>query len=143
MGANGEIVDINFSRATTATYVDRNGIIREAASNVPRFDFSDNPEGALLLEPQRTNLIEQSEYFGGSYYGKGSGVSVVDNNYTSPEGVLNGAKLTGAIGTTRGGEVITRVMSVSSIYYLHPLLFMCIKIPLLNAHFISVIVLLV
>ncbi|MGE6293057.1 phage head spike fiber domain-containing protein [Aeromonas media] len=43
---------INFSRATTATFVDRSGELKTAAINEPRFE----KEG-LLIEGQSTNLI--------------------------------------------------------------------------------------
>ena len=83
--------------------------------DMPRLDYSGGAScPSLLLEPQRSNVMAQSEYFGGSYYVKGSGVSVVDNNYTSPEGLVNGAKLVGATGTDRNGSVIGRIVSVSS-----------------------------
>jgi len=52
------------------TRVDRDGLIKPAnvygediISNVPRIDFLNNPDGHLLLEPQRTNLIRYSEDF--------------------------------------------------------------------------------
>ena len=57
--------------------------------NVPRIDYTDGC-GSLLLEPQRTNLITQSEYFGAW---NNQEISVTDNATTSPEGVVNAASL--------------------------------------------------
>jgi len=58
----------------------------------PRFNY---PIGGgsphLLLEPQRSNLVEQSEYFNGSDWSRNS-TSVIDNAIISPEGLLNGSK---------------------------------------------------
>lgn len=51
-----------FTRASGGTYVDANGRIQTAATNVPRFDHDPatrHPKG-LLLEAQRTNLLEYS-----------------------------------------------------------------------------------
>ena len=45
----------------------------------------------MLLEPQRSNVITQSEYIGAWTE---SALTITDNNATSPEGVLNAAKLT-------------------------------------------------
>ena len=59
--------------------------------NVPRLDYTDSSCPALLLEPQRTNLVTQSEYFGDSYWTK-SRASFV-NGFTSPEGLSNSYKL--------------------------------------------------
>jgi len=53
---------ITFTRASLATYVDRDGILKTAATNVPRFDH--NPitgeSLGLLVEEQRTNLLLNS-----------------------------------------------------------------------------------
>lgn len=45
-----------FSRATTATYIDKDGALKTAAINNPRFE-----KGGLLIEPQSTNLLPYSE----------------------------------------------------------------------------------
>ena len=55
--------------------------------NTPRIDFTGGTP-SLLLEPSRTNLITQSEYFGGSDW-ISSNVTITDNATTSPEGVQN------------------------------------------------------
>ena len=59
--------------------------------NVPRLDYTDSSCPALLLEPQRTNSITHSEYFGAW---TPSGLTITDNDAASPEGVSNAAKLT-------------------------------------------------
>jgi hypothetical protein len=53
--------DFTFSRSGNATRVNKNGLIETVGSNVPRLDYSDSSCPSLLLEPQRTNLITQSE----------------------------------------------------------------------------------
>ena len=58
--------------------------------DMPRLDYSGSCP-ALLLEPQRTNLLEQGEYYN-AYYTR-DGVSVTDNALTSPEGLQNASKL--------------------------------------------------
>ena len=53
---------ITFSRGTTATYINANGVITLAAVNEPRFDYFPDtrfPRG-LLLEGARTNLLLNS-----------------------------------------------------------------------------------
>ena len=54
--------------------------------NVPRLDYTDSSCPALLLEPQRTNEANNSEYLDG--YSK-TRVAFVQNSATSPEGVDN------------------------------------------------------
>jgi hypothetical protein len=68
--------------------------------NEPRFDYSGGAScPSLLLEPSRTNLIEQSEYFNGSDWSRNN-TSVIDNAIISPEGLLNGSKFIQDEGTT-------------------------------------------
>ncbi|MFQ2067950.1 hypothetical protein ACK35S_02685 [Aeromonas veronii] len=49
---------VNFSRSTTATYIGKDGQLKTAAANEPRFER----EG-LLIEGQSTNYIPKSEYY--------------------------------------------------------------------------------
>ena len=54
--------------------------------NVPRLDYTDSSCPALLLEPQRTNLFDHSEYFGD--WGVTAG-TLTANAGASPEGLNN------------------------------------------------------
>lgn len=74
--------DFDFSRASTATRVNKDGLIEVVASNVPRLDYQlidgvvqDCP--ALLLEPSRSNVLPYSSDF--SQWSAASGASVVGN----------------------------------------------------------------
>jgi hypothetical protein len=61
--------------------------------NMPRLDYSGGAScPSLLLEPQRTNLVEYSEYF--QEWHTNSNVSFSTNEATSPEGLTNATKLT-------------------------------------------------
>jgi hypothetical protein len=57
---------ITFTRASTATYFDEDGILQSALANVPRIDF--NPStlvcNGLLIEEQRTNSIRNNTMVG-------------------------------------------------------------------------------
>lgn len=64
---------VNFSRNSTATYIGKDGQLKTAAANEPRFE----KEG-LLLEGQSTNLIARSE--GISMSNPGGSNTVVQNN---------------------------------------------------------------
>jgi hypothetical protein len=63
----------------------------EIQTDVPRIDFTDTSKGALLLEPQSTNLITYSEDF--SQWTFKTGISISSNEITSPDGTLNGSKI--------------------------------------------------
>jgi hypothetical protein len=52
--------------------------------NVPRLDYTDSSCPALLLEPQRRNLVRHSEYIGGLEVGHTPTISI--ESVTNPEG---------------------------------------------------------
>lgn len=53
---------VNFERSTTATYIDKSGVLRTAAINEPRFE-----KQGLLIEGQSTNLFPYSQDFIGKW----------------------------------------------------------------------------
>ena len=62
--------------------------------NVPRLDYTDSSCPALLLEPQRTNLLTQSEYLDDSTdWNSGTNNQIEYNATTSPEGYQNATKI--------------------------------------------------
>ena len=90
--------DFDFFRGSTATRVDKNGLIETIATGTPRLDYplldgvvQDNP--TLLLEPQRTNLVTYSEDFSNSSWTK-IAISVSTNNTSSPDGSVTADKIT-------------------------------------------------
>jgi hypothetical protein len=61
--------------------------------DMPRLDYSGGAScPSLLLEPQRTNLVSQSEYFGSATWIKNFS-SITSNAVISPDGALNAGKL--------------------------------------------------
>jgi len=95
--ANGD-GDFDHTRATSATRVNKDGLIESVASGVPRLDYplidgvvQDCP--ALLLEPLRRNDITYSEDFSGSSWNK-SNVSITSDSIVSPDGSVNASLMT-------------------------------------------------
>jgi len=93
--ANGD-GDFTHTRATSATRVNKDGLIESVASGVPRLDYplidgvvQDCP--ALLLEPIRSNKIAYSEGFN-NWASVFTAVSL--NEIVSPDGGVNATKLT-------------------------------------------------
>jgi len=68
----------------TATTSAQGGILEDT----PRIDYSSGPNGSLLLEPSRTNLVNFSEYYG--QYPQ-TRVTITDNYGISPDGSQNAA----------------------------------------------------
>jgi hypothetical protein len=85
---------LSFSRASTATRVNASGLIEAVASNVPRLDYLGSTCPRLLLEPQRTNIVRESETFDGVTWTKYNGSTVTANTVISPDGTQNADTLT-------------------------------------------------
>ena len=89
---------ITFTRTTNATnpatYVGSDGLIKSATNNQPRFDY--NPTTlvckGLLIEEQRTNLLQRSEEFDDAYWTK-TNATVTANTAVAPGGTLTADKL--------------------------------------------------
>ena len=95
--ANGD-GDFTHSRGSTATRVNKDGLIESVATNVPRLDYpltngvvGDCPH--LLLEPQRTNYAGKSEEFDNSYWQKVR-ATITANQIVSPDGSVTADLLT-------------------------------------------------
>lgn len=106
-----------FTRASTATYFDRTGVLRTAPANVPRFDFE--PETGeslgLLIEESRTNLNPVSENdvnFGGLVIGD---QQYEISNKNSPYGV-SGKVYKGTL-TAVGNRFQQNIQHTSNSYY--------------------------
>jgi hypothetical protein len=119
--------DFDFSRASTATRVNKDGLIESVATETPRLDYplidgvvQDCP--ALLLEPQRTNIIPYSESFSNvawnkSFIGIGSVPVVTANQGLAPDGTFTADRivlnLNGGV-TSGDGSFLSETVTVSS-----------------------------
>ena len=81
---NFKPLPFDFTRASTATYVDSDGLIKTAKQGEARIDYTDNTDGHLLLEPSRSNLLLRSEDFTTSWSRVNS--SITANQITAPDG---------------------------------------------------------
>ena len=94
---NFKPLPFDFTRASSATTLNRQGLIETVPSGKPRIDFLDNTSGHLLLEPSRTNNLQRSEEFENSYW-INNGVTITANQTISPDGSQNSDLLTGVSG---------------------------------------------
>jgi hypothetical protein len=85
------IGDFTFSRSSSATRVNSEGLIEEMSANVPRLDYSDGSCASLLLEGQRTNIETKSTDING--WSLASNVTRTANYITSPDGTSNATRL--------------------------------------------------
>lgn len=82
----------SFERNSIATRVNKEGLIEVVGNDIPRIDYTDSTEGALLLENSATNLMPYSEDFSQSNWTK-SNSSITSNSVIAPDGTLNADKL--------------------------------------------------
>ena len=72
--SNFKPLPFSFDRASSATRVNKDGLIETVGSGEPRIDYKDDSKGALLLEPSRTNYDSESLNFTTSFMSNSSGI---------------------------------------------------------------------
>ena len=88
---NFKPLPFDFTRDTVATVVNKAGLIETVGSGEPRIDFSNDAKGALLLEPTRSNIVDNSSNF---FLNSWSGTRVSEGStITSPNGNNEAHKL--------------------------------------------------
>ena len=88
---NYKPLPFTYTGAGKGTRVNKQGLIEVVENDRPRIDYLDSEDGALLLEPTRSNLITYSEAFDNAAWTK-SGASVV-SGFVSPSGDTSAFKL--------------------------------------------------
>ena len=78
------------TRASSASVVNKQGLIETVGSGIPRIDFSDDANGALLLEPTVTNLIVHSEDFDQRIK---TNITINSNVVASPRGGIDASRI--------------------------------------------------
>ena len=111
--------DFAVVRNTTATRINSAGLIVNVDANVPRLNYTLNTggEGFILDEPQRTNVIIQSNGFQTSSWAKSGSTAVIPivtpNSFASPDGTTNSALV--EITSIADGEFSTLIQAITSI----------------------------
>jgi hypothetical protein len=85
---NFKPLPFNFTRSTGGTRVNKDGLIEVVTNNKPRIDFLNDSNGALLLEPSRSNIVPYSEDFNNAAWNKIS-ATITHNDAISPDGTQN------------------------------------------------------
>ena len=112
---------LSLTRATTATYVGSDGLIKSAASGEARFthDKDGNSRG-LLIEEARTNIAVQSQTFGTSPWAPDVDAVINTDVATAPDGTTTADQLIDDAST--GGSFIyvsaSQALSTSTVYVL-------------------------
>jgi hypothetical protein len=113
--SNFKPLPFTFDRASTATVVNKDGLIETVGTDEPRIDFLNNTNGHLLLEPSRSNLNTKSEDIAG--FSQFTNVTATNNQTTSPDGSLNASLVTADAVNNRHEFQNTNVSFTSGTFY--------------------------
>jgi hypothetical protein len=105
---NYKPLPFDFSRGSSATVINKDGLIETVGSGEPRVDYKDNTKGALLLEPSRSNLVTYSEDFNNASWLK-TNLTLASNDLISPDGSYNASKIT----LTGNSQIMQTTLSLS------------------------------
>jgi hypothetical protein len=86
-GAQAEVGSVATEYIQSTSTTGKAGVLED----LPRIDYSEGGCPSLLLEPQRTNFVRQSEYY--NTYWNINDATIEDNSVSSPEGLINASKL--------------------------------------------------
>jgi hypothetical protein len=101
--------DLTWTRASTALRTNSSGLLESMGSGVPRLSYMYGSCPALLLEPQRTNLVLQSQAFDSASW-SAIDSTVTANSQISPDGTQNAETMTISGSTSR----VIQVTSIGS-----------------------------
>jgi hypothetical protein len=109
--------DMSFTRAgNTATRVNASGLIEVVNANIPRLDYLDSTCPKVLLEPQRTNVILQSQDISSVSWAKNGVPTIVANTAVSPDGTTTADSIQATDATVYRNILQTFVVSANSTY---------------------------
>jgi len=90
---NFKPLPFSFERDSRATVVNKDGLIELVGAGMPRIDYKDDSEGALLLEPSSTNLVTYSEDFSNAAWSKAN-MTITDNGEVGIDGKMSASIIT-------------------------------------------------
>jgi hypothetical protein len=111
---------ITFSRASTGTYVDADGLIKSAAVGQARFNHAPTTGESLglLVEEAKTNLFTYSNDFTNAAWLQilGTAITRTPNNAVSPDGATNATEITASdfnfVRQSLGDTTAVRTLSI-------------------------------
>jgi len=109
--------DLTFDRNNIGTRVNKNGLIEQVATDVPRLDYSDGSCPSLLSEPATTNFALYSEDFSQWIKSEINGTStIISSSQLSPSGTNNAYRVNCVLDdNTLNNQATFRLSSVSGL----------------------------
>ena len=109
---NFKPLPFDFTRASSATVVNKAGLIETVGNDIPRIDYTDSTEGALLLENSATNKIIYSQDFTKSDWTTSG--SIIKEGNTSDILALDGTQSVGKLTFNGTGFLSEGFISIPS-----------------------------
>ena len=98
LNSNFKPLPFSFDRASSATRVNKDGLIETVGSGEPRIDYKNDSKGALKLEPSRTNYVNNSNNASlWSSITSGGTITRASNYAISPDGTQNATRLQASV----------------------------------------------
>ena len=114
--ANGD-GDFDFTRGSTATRVNKDGLIETVGENVPRLDYTNSECPILLLEPQRTNyLLNSNNASLWSTFTSSGTITRTANYSTAPDGTLTATRMQASVTGSGYALLYTPTAGISGSY---------------------------
>ena len=107
---NFKPLPFDFTRASSATTLNKQGLIETVGSGKPRIDFTDNTSGHLLLEPSRMNKLVRSNEFNTTWT-LGSALTLTSGQTSTLTGNSDSWLLSS--NGTSGFSALTQAVSIS------------------------------
>ena len=98
LNSNFKPLPFSFDRASSATVINKEGLIETVGSGEPRIDYKDDSKGALKLEPSRVNYVNNSNNASiWSSITSGGTITRASNYAISPDGTQNATRLQASV----------------------------------------------
>jgi hypothetical protein len=110
---NYKPLPFDFDRASSATRVNKQGLIETVGTDKPRIDFLNNTKGHLLLEPQRQNIVTDSEEL--TYFNSRQDATTSSVSITNPKGESGAVKFIPDSGTGGNRSISKNLTGLSGL----------------------------
>lgn len=108
---------VTLTRGSAATFVNNKGLLSQVGANVPRFEFNGSTPLGLMIEPQSTNLLTQSQTYTDATEWSAFSNTVAGNVVNAPDNTATGSTITtiGPVGgVTTQNPAVSQTVSLTS-----------------------------
>jgi hypothetical protein len=112
--SNFKPLSFTFDRGSIGTVVNKQGLIETVGIDEPRIDFLNNTKGHLLLEPERRNIVTDSEAL--TYFSSQKDSTTLSVSITNPKGESGAIKYIPDSGTGGNRSISKNLTGLSGLH---------------------------